>query len=231
MASEPSLFTTHFDWTYFISLSCEEGRRWTEEFRTEPCAVVEEQIQRSLDLLRQHRVDEGFEVLCRVEESLSDPDSSSIASVLRHRYLAALAYAQYCRESFDAAEQSLEKAQDEVRQGLERYPFLMPIANRCSDFRLQRIRISRSQRRWQEMAERIETVRRMLRDEEPLCIFSDGTPVHFATLIRFYESIPSLSEEERAAIRTVYDPELRLRQFERLAQTLYVLPGFAIGYP
>jgi len=230
MASELSLFTTHFDWVYFISLSGEEGRRWTEEFRAEPCATIEEQIQRSLDLLRLHRVAAGFEMLCQVEGSLPSPDSS-VASVLCHRYLAALAYAHYCCESFDAAEQSLEKAQDLVREGIERYPFLMPIANRCSDFRLQRIRISRSQRRWQEMAERIEAVRRMLRDKEPLCIFSNGTPVHFATLIGFYESIPGLSDQERSAIRTVYDPTLRLRQFERLAQTLYVLPGFAIGYP
>ena len=231
MASTPSPFETRLDWVYFVANSGEEGQKWAREFYAEPHAAIEERMQRALNLLRQHRIVEGLELLRRVEESLPDPNSSSVASVLHHRYLAALAYAQYCCADFDAAERSLAEAHDEVRQGLERYSFLMPIANRCSDFRLQRIRISRSQRRWEEMRERIETVRRMLRDEEPLCTFSNGTHVHFATLVSFYESIQNLSNKERAAIRTVYDPILRLNQFERLAQTLYVLPGFAIGYP
>lgn len=231
MASVPSLFETNFSWVYFITIASEEGRDWAREFRAEPHASLEEQMQQALSLLRQRRIGAGVDKLRRVEDALPASDSSSVASVLHHRYLAALAYAQYCREDFAAAERSLEGAQEEVRRGLEKHSFLMPIANQCSGFRLQRIRISRSQRLWEEMADRIEAVRKMLRDEEPLCTFSNGTPLSFGELARFYESIPSLGEVERAAIRTVYDPVLRLEQFERLAKTLYVLPGFAIGYP
>jgi len=188
-------------------------------------------MQRSLDLFYNNRINEGWELLLHIEASFPDLPASAVASVLYHRFLAVSAYAHYCRGDFGRAECLLTEAHQEVQQIIERHPFLLSLANRCSDLRLQRIRISRSQRQWDEMAERIEAVRRILRDELPLCTLSDGTSIYFATLVKFYDSLPDLSEEELLAIHAGFDPDLRLRQFEILVSSLYMLPGFIIPYP
>lgn len=231
MASSSSLLEANFDWAYFVSISGEEGWRWTIELSLEPNASIEKRLQETLINLRQRCIVKGLELLAQAAALLRGQYSSSVTSALYHRYLAVLAYAQYCLEDFDSAERSLTDAHDEVRRVIERHSFLMPIASRCADFHLQRIRISRGKRCWEEMEDRIEAARRVLRDEEPLFTFSDGTPVHFATLASFYDSLPNLCSEKRAEIRTIYDSASRLGEFERFVQALYTLPGFAIGYP
>lgn len=206
MANAQSSVETGPDWTYFVAISGEAGRKWVEEFSQGEPARLEDWLHQSLGLLYNRRLQEGSNLLHRVEASLPGLPASAVASVLHHRFLAVLAYACYCREDFDAAERLLTEAHQEVQQVIEKNPFLISLANRCSDFRLQRIRISRSQLRWEEMAKRIETARRILRDEMPLCILS-GTPVHFATLVSFYDSLPVLGAEERSVIRSAFDPE------------------------
>jgi hypothetical protein len=231
MTNTQGVSETGPDWTYFVALGGEAGRRWVEEFSQGEPARLENWMQQSLELLYSRRIQEGCELLHRVETSLPDLPASAVTSVLYHRFLAVLAYAQYCRSDFDRAERLLTESHQKVQQMIERHPFLLPLANRCSDLHLQRIRISRSQRRWEEMAERIEVVRQILRDEMPLCTLGNGTSVYFATLVKFYDSLPGLSKEEISAIRAVFDPDLRLRQFEVLVSNLYMLPGFIIQYP
>lgn len=231
MASQRLVEYNGPDWTYFVAISGEAGSAWVKDFSQGEPARLEAWLRRSLDLLYHHRLQDGRELLDRVEPALPKLPASAVASVLHHRFVAVLAYAYYCQEDFDGAERLLAQAHQEVQQAIEEYPFLISLANRCSDFRLQRIRISRRQRRWAEMAERVETVRRILRDELPLCVLSDGAPIHFANLIGFYDSLPDLDAAGRSAVRATFDPELRLRQFENLVRHLYVLPGFVIPYP
>src|SRR5690349_1282847 len=103
MVGTSSLLEKHFDWVYFVAISGPEGRSWTTELRSEPHTSIEEWVQQALAHLRQHRIDKGLDLLGRAEALMPDPNASSVASVLYHRYLAVLAYAQYCREQFDAA--------------------------------------------------------------------------------------------------------------------------------
>jgi hypothetical protein len=81
------------------------------------------------------------------------------------------------------------------------------------------------------MQQHIDAVHAMADDRRPLCRLDDGTDVYYATLARFYDALPRLSDDERRDLVEVYDPAERHHVFLRQVQALYVLPGFVVPLP
>jgi hypothetical protein len=70
----------------------------------------------------------------------------------------------------------------------------------------------------------------MMMGEQPFCVLSDGTPVSLFTVQAFYNSLPPLTEEEKAPLRSVFDDEIRLRLLRRTVTETYTMSGFVIPY-
>lgn len=220
------------NWLSFVSLWSDEARRWVLDYRHSECWELVMATFRSLELLRERRTDEGIAVLEKVHIRIADIPGlrPSLRYVVQRYYHPVLAYAHYCREELDLAEQCLGRAQESVGAaiGLER--FLVPLADICLDFGYQRARIARSRRCWREMRRRLDDVGAMLAGQAAFCTLPDGTGVVLDDLLAFYATIP-LNQEERASLADLLDPEIRGRTFQQTCAGIFVLPDFVIPYP
>jgi hypothetical protein len=220
-----------YDWGHFVERSGSEGRQWMEAYRRPEYREPARWAHQVVLLLRERRFREGTELLSRLEALLPALEGSpSLFAVMGRWYHGALAYYQYCLDDFQAAEVSLLRAAHAVRLAIQLEPFLVPLANHCHEFRLHQARIARNQRRWPAMREHVGAVRAMMRDREPLCTLEDGTPIFFATLGTFYDSIPDLNEGEKAVVAAQLDESTRLRHLESFLHGLYTISGFVIPY-
>lgn len=222
-----------YSWVHFVASSGADGQLWAAQYRDEEVQAMVRGMDQSLALLRKGQLEAGRALLdeVSVRRERMPRVSTSIRHVLARRYHGLLAYYRYCLEDYDAAERELIAAHDAVVQAISRAPFLLPLANQCTEFRLHRARIARNQRRWAEMQEHIDVAQAMTEDRCPLCRLDDGTHVFYATLARFYDGLPALSDDERRDIVDVYEQEQRQLLFLRFVQGLYVLPGFVIPLP
>ncbi|HEV7507438.1 MAG TPA: hypothetical protein VGS07_21315 [Thermoanaerobaculia bacterium] len=221
------------NWFSFVSAWSEDARRWVLDYRHSECWELMMDTFRSLELLRERRTDEGLAVLEEVHVRIGKSPSlrPSLRCVVQRYYHPVLAYAHYCREELDLAEQCLGRAQDSVAAaiGLER--FLLPLADICLDFGYQRARIARSRRRWREVRGRLDDVGAMLEGRAPFCrLPADGTGIMLDDLLAFYAAIP-LDQEERASLADLLDPEVRSSTFQRTCAGIFALPDFVIPYP
>ena len=161
-------------------------------------------------------------------ESLGET-SQNIRLVLERWYWNALAYRQYIDEDYEGAERSLASADEAVRRGVERAPFLIMLANHCYDFNLQRARIARNRRRWEAMWRHIAIARAMVEDRVALCELSDGSQIFFSPEVdTFFRSISLDTDEDRSALAELVDPERRRRFHEALVADLESIPFFVI---
>lgn len=223
---------TRYDWHHFVARSGPEGRHWVRQYAAEEPQHLVVGTYRALDLLRSQRLKEGLDLLQSVQDRIEELELSeeSLYWVLRRFYLSAIAYYHYCVHEFDQAGRTLDEADESVRKMLAGKPWLIPLANHCHDFQLQRVRIARNRQRWREMRQHVERIRRMMADEEPLCKLEDGSTVFYADIARFYLAIPDLSEAERSSVRYYVDKPFRLRRLERFIQGIYASPGLVIPY-
>lgn len=219
-----------YSWIHFVARSSEEGLCWAGEL------LRHTDLMRwngeSLALLRRRRFEAGRELIGRIETGLRECVSScpSIVYALQRWYFGLLAYYRYSLADFDGAERALDQAHEAVTKGIELRRFLVPLAYHCSDFAIQRIRVARSRRRWQEMRRHAELVRAMMAGQAPLCVLGDGTPISMATVTGFYAALAPLSDEERRGLEGLLDPDLRVGLTERFIADIYLLPGMVIPY-
>jgi hypothetical protein len=220
------------NWPYFVSLYSEEGFRWAEEYGRREHVQLMEQTTQSLQLLRRRKIGPGLELLGTVEAGLAkiEREAPLFFHVLGRWYFGALAYYYYCIEDFPGAARALDAAYDSVQRAVEIKRFLVPFASHCHDFWIQRIRIHRNQRRWDDMRRAIEMARQTVTGERPYCVLSDGTPIDVAAIQSFYRSIAPFTEEEKVPLRLVFDDEFRLLSFRHSLAEIYAMPGFVIPY-
>ena len=216
-------------WLRFVAASCEAGRYWCDQYRQEEYKALERGAFHALVLLRKGKVEAGCFILASVESSLRNvqPMPASILCILERWYYGILAYAHYCCEKFDEAMQALDQADGAVSAAIELAPFLVTFADHCFEFRLQRARIARNRRRWQEMRHHIEGARKMIEGQQPFCVLSDGRAIYRQTVREFCASLP-LPPEENVGPGLAKDVEARLKDFDQIAAGLYAGPGLVI---
>ncbi|HYU32691.1 MAG TPA: hypothetical protein VEW48_11055 [Thermoanaerobaculia bacterium] len=220
------------NFAYFVARHDTEGQIWVERFSLPQHIAITATTTRALKLLRNRQMADGLRELDAAAEALcdvkrSDPD---IFHTLQRWYFGALAYYYYCREEFSEAEQCLDAAHHEVREAIELRPFLLPLAPHCYDFWIQRVRIVRNQRRWNEMWHLVDIARQVFTGERPFCRLDDGTAIDFSALKTYYESMAPFSEEEAKPLRSVFDPVTRRRLMNLDLAEAFAMPGFVIPY-
>jgi hypothetical protein len=220
------------NWAYFVARRDKEGERWAEQYSLPAHVEIMRGTAAALNLMRKNQMEAGRRKLAEIQGSLRDIecDFPDVVHVLGRWFYGALAYYHYCRESFSEAEEALDLAHEEVRQAIDRRRFLVPFAQHCYDFSIQRIRIVRNQKRWTEMRRMIELARQAGVGECPYCTLSDGTKVDLFAVQEFYSTLKPFSPEEEAAVQLVFDEQLRERSFRRSLAEVYALPGFVIPY-
>lgn len=218
-------------WLRLVAASCEEGRRWREQYSHEDYKTLERNAFHGLVLLRKGKIEAGCFVLASVESGLRSVQSApaSILFILQRWYYGILAYAHYCCERFDEAMQALDQADGAVSGAIELAPFLLTFADHCFEFRLQRARIARNRRRWREMRNHIDEARKMIEGRLPFCVLRDGRAIYRQTVRDYCASLPLLPEE-KTGLGLAKDVEARLKDFDQIAAGLYARPGLVIPY-
>jgi hypothetical protein len=219
------------EWDTFIKLASPEGSAWVACYRRNFAPSYEEAYRTAMKLVRCGSGSQACDLLRRLELELPDAKSGSMAAVAVLRFFAVYAYCAYAVGQFDIAEEYLDRAANSVASAIEEHPLLLPLATRCSEFRIHRIRVSRNRQRWSEVAERIEIVRLILRDELPLCQLGNGQVLFFATLLAAFEGNSRLTAEGKRLVDDVLGARGRLAQFERIVPSLVWPSGFVIPYP
>lgn len=222
---------TRANWFHFIALSGEEGRRWVERYQDPALMELTQNVALALTKLREQQVEAGRQILLGVEPrlELAGAFSPSIGFVAQRLYFPVLAYLEYCDGDFEAAELSLSRADVAVSAAIGLHSFLLPLADSCLDFGIQRVRIARRRGRWREMRQRTEMVWAIMEDRLPLCTLGDGRHIGFSALDEFYRSL-SLTTEDLEDLGHLLDHGQRMRYAERIIQSLYAIPAFVIPY-
>lgn len=221
------------DWLHFIAASGGQASHWVDEYRSPGCAKFIRLTNRTLALLRRRQIEPAHELLASLDNDRRTLESSSpsLRHALQRLHYSALAYYFYCIEESANAEEALELAHESVRAAIQQHGFLLPFANHCYDFCLQRARIVRNDRRWQSMERYIEQGRAMLENRLPLCVMDDGTPIYVHTIDAFYRSIAAFTAAEKAALEELVNEHRRRRIYESLVDSTYALPWVVIPYP
>lgn len=218
------------NWLHYVTRSGEEGRRWAEEYRHPEILGADRLSVRAVHELRARHLSRGAALLEEMTERLRQLEVPlSIRHVLDRWYHGVVAYERYCREDFEGAWRSLDRANAAVAAAISLERVLLPLANHCHEFRLHQARISRNRRRWLEMRQDIESARAMIEGREPLCRLVDGTAIYIADLCAFFDSL-ALEDQEREDLAGLLDEKLRLSLFDRFVAELEIIPGFVIPY-
>lgn len=214
-------------WKDFVCLSGPAGRSWINDY--ERFHDVDRACWDALIALRKRNLEVGRQLLDHAHAvSYEAPDS--IRWILERWVFGAEAYYHYCLNDFDRAELDLDRAQRGVISAVGALSFLLPLANHCEDFELQKARCARQRREWEMMRRHIETARDMATSRRPLCVLDDGCSIFARTVQQFYISF-DLSAEEQRTVEPLIDDDARLRELERNVRAIYLLPGFVIADP
>jgi hypothetical protein len=219
-------------WLHLAGLSSTAGCAWVAEYTRLGAVELTHTIDSAVVLLRGRHLHKARELLRESEARIKSmpPLNDSISRVLWRWHWSALAYERYCSEDLDTAHELLRQADEEVLLALEQ-PFLLTLANHCYDFQLQRARIERNRRRWEEVARHVELGRAMLENRQPLCILRSGLKVYITDVDDFHRSIDATDDNDRVALQQILDQGRRREIFEALVRDIYVIPGFVIPYP
>jgi hypothetical protein len=224
--SEPNI-------AYFVARQGGEGESWAEEYTRPEHVEIVAGTNRALRALRRRRYEEGRQELRAIEgpfHAAGRATAREVHLILGRWYFGVLAYYFYCVEDFAGADETLDLAQEGVRQAIDLRRCLLPYAMECYEFWYQRIRISRSQRLWPEVWRRAEIARQIAAGERPCCVLDDGTAIDIAAVQAFYRGCEELTEAERKPLRRILDQEERSRQVRSVFSEIYAMPGFVIPY-
>jgi len=225
-----------YPWNQLVSLASSEGRDWVGRFleqHQDPLDATNE----ALRLLRttelgDERLSRAAALLERAEEqtvglAASDPPAYG---VFGRFYFGTLAYLRYCNHDLELASATLDRANACLIAAVRERPCLLPATPLNADIPLQKARIARRRRLWQEMALHLEELREMQADLRPLCLLSDGTPVYYRTLGQVFDAVGELTPDQQSAIRNLLDKSQRLRAVSRRIRQLYTPPHLLIWY-
>lgn len=219
---------------HFIVRGSEAGRRWMESFEAGPGPGLIRDADAALDLLRRGHLEAGSaqlsEVARRLERCRSRQEPSARA-VLDRWFWGVSAFGRYRRRELEAASDELARARRAVVRALEEERALLPLAWHCQELWLHDARIARNRRSWIEMESHIERVRRMMRNEVPLCRLRDETDIWVRDVADFYHRIPDLTEDERREIGPLLDGHALLESFESFVQRIYAPSHLLIPQP
>lgn len=216
-----------FSWKYFVSKSGSAGRSWVEDY--ERFRDADSGCFAALVALRKRDLNLGRHLLDRAR-ALSCEAPDLIRWILERWVFGAEAYYHYCLDDFDRAELDLDRARSAVIRAVGAASFLLPLAQHCEDFELQKARCARQRREWEAMRRHIEAALDMATSRSPLCLLDGGRAIYAKAVEQFYVSL-DLSPEERRAIEPLVDDSVRLREIDRSVRVIYLLPGFVIADP
>jgi hypothetical protein len=225
-------FETQYDWAAMIAASGAEGRAWLDSYRRDQGSITL-WVRESLGLLRDRRIDEGFELLRRARAQWLPLRalSPAVFYILGRFYYGGIAYYSYCAGDFVQAERRMRRAQWSIAQAVSIAPFLLPFTALCMDVPLKLVQVARARHRWAEMKEKVAEVREITADRQPLCTLRDGTAVYHASVGEHLRSLSGLDKSNDEAVQYLQDPEFRREVIDRMLCGLYLLPGFLIPYP
>jgi hypothetical protein len=217
---------------YFVARLGGVALDWAEEYTLTEHVELMGVADRSVRHLRARRIEAGKADLDVAESMLRETAdrTRSVHLLLARWYYQASAYLSYRTEDYAGAEEALDRAEEMVSQAIGLDPFLLPYAMRCCELWSQRIRVTRTQRRWAELWRRVEVTRQIVEGERPCCLPAGGAAVHIAAVQAFYSRFDGLTERERTPLSRVLDDEARRRQFRAVLSEIYLLPGFVIPY-
>jgi hypothetical protein len=217
---------------YFVARLGGEGQAWAEEYTRPEHVEIMGTVERAVRYLHARQTEAGRRDLQAAERMLREAASASreVHLLLGRWYYQAMALYFYYLEDFRAADEALDRTEEEVRKAIEGKPFLLPYAMRCYELWCHRIRVARSQRLWPEVRRRAEITRQIVEGDRPCCVLRDGTVIDIAAVKAFYSRFEALTERERLPLRRVVDDESRRRHFRTVLSEIYTLSGFVIPY-
>ncbi|MEM1178518.1 MAG: hypothetical protein AAGM22_09245 [Acidobacteriota bacterium] len=221
-----------YGWLAMARRSGREGDEWATEFMTTPLPTLILWSTRALEFLRKHEVEEGRELLLKVQRHMADLEAQGgdlPLMVPRRWTLGILAYLHYLDRRYDEALDTLDRAESAVCEVVATYPFLAELAMVGRDFAVQRARVYRCQREWVSCLESLEAARGMIRGDVALLRLGDGRKVFVHDVVGYFRSL-DLNAEEHEALDYYFDPERNLVDFTRQTNSLGVPPGFVVPY-
>lgn len=225
-----------YPWNQLVSLASSEGRDWVVRFLEQHQDPLDE-TNEALRILRttefgDDRLSRAAALLERAGEqtrglAASDPPAYG---VFGRFYFGTLAYLRYCNHDLELASATLDRANACLIAAVSEQRCLLPATPLNADIPLQKARIARRRRRWQEMALHLEELREMQADERPLCLLDDGTAVYYRTLGQVFDAAGALTPDQQTAIRNLLDKSQRLRAVSRRIRQLYTPSHLLIWY-
>lgn len=217
----------------FLDHCGREAREWLAELRQEETLRIMSRTATALEALKRYDVKTGRELLTAVEGDLQARTAGlpSITHLLERYRVSARAYLCYLDGDLEQAKADLLQAHEEVRTIIGLHEFLLPIAIQCVDFVIQRARVARREKQWQEAAGLIRIVHEIFSGLRPLCVLPSGRAVGLPGLRAFFASLP-LSEEQRAQADRLMGAHIPVAQrIEYLEEMIFTLPDVVIPYP
>jgi Lantibiotic biosynthesis dehydratase C-term len=225
-----------YPWNQLVSLASSAGRDWVGRFleqHQDPIDATNEALRllRATDL-GDDRLSRAAALLERAGQqtrglAASDPPAYG---VFGRFYFGTLAYLRYCNDELDLAPTLLDRANACLIAAVSEQRCLLPATPLNADIPLQKARIARRRRRWQEMALHLGELHQMQADERPLCLLGDGTAVYYRTLGQVFDAAGTLTPDQQTAIRNLLDKSQRLRAVSRRVRQLYTPSHLLIWY-
>ena len=230
---DPSTFKfKKYGWLRMARLSGDEGDQWVDGFMETPLPRLIVLLDRALDLLRRNEVERGRQILEHIDGKMAELEASGedLPLIVPKRWtLGIAAYLHYLDHRYDDALETLDRAEDIVRQVVETYGFLKDLALAGQDFTVQRARVARNQREWRAMEDHLARARGMITSDVPLVRWSDGREVFLSEVMEHYRSY-RFNEVERQALEYHFDTERSLGLFDKQTWRINFPSGFIVPY-
>ncbi|MEM6453514.1 MAG: hypothetical protein AAF772_00330 [Acidobacteriota bacterium] len=220
-------------WHHFISSTGEQGKAWYQRYLDAGSSAINQQLDVGVLKIRRGEQAEGRQMLaaCAAAIDALESTDSSIALVLRLNWLSGEAFSLYHHREVEKAVDALDECEALVARILELSPFLVPLAGRCCDFCLHRVRLFRGERQWPAMWRTLDRANRMVGDEIPLCHMAAGRDLYMRDVYAFYRAIEPEDALEREALELLSQPEKRQRTFASRALSATSVPNVVVVYP
>ena len=219
-------------WHHFIPATGEQGQAWYRQYLDAGGDAFGGRLDVGVLKMRRGQEEEGKKILADCAATLDALDSSdpSVPLVLRLSYLSARAFGHYHHRELEAAQAVLDECDAVVAETLEVAPYLLPLASRCCDFCLHRVRLFRDQRRWADMWRTLERGQRMIDGEIPLCRAA-GQDLFMHEVYDFYRELEPSDDIEREALELLSQPQRRRQAFANRALGATLIPNVVVSYP
>lgn len=238
----PSISGGHFDpaafdpnnytWLKVVEMRSDEGAAWVEAFEKTPLPGLIERADEALFALRRGEKEKGSELLdeVRVDVEKLEAEHPEWPVVIVRRWLHGTeAFLHYLVGDFEAALEALDEAETAIRRSLESEYLLMPLAYQSLDFVVQRMRVARNERRWQELDKQADRARAMVDDRLPLFELEGDRQIFSQTVVDFYRAC-RLSTDERGVLEYFFSDGRPVRRFESKISNIVQPSGFVVPF-